>query len=130
MTTALACMDYLMFLSRIMEAAKALSVPLRSLKSVERLVTACRESEDAVLFLDLDDRRLDAITLARAVREAAPAHRTKIYAFVSHVNEDRIEAADEGLFDRILSRGQFVRELKDLLAQSSLPGPVAQIEKA
>lgn len=115
MLTALACMDDLMFLSKIVEAAKALSVPLRSLKSPEKLVNACRESEEAVVFLDLDDQRLDAISLAKAIRAAEPKLEARIYAFVSHVNEDRIQAAGPALFDQIFSRGQFVRVLPELL---------------
>ena len=116
MVTALACMDDLMFLSRIMEATKALSVPLRSLKTAEKLIAACRESPGAVVFLDLDDPRLDAIILARAIRAAEPKAPATIYAFVSHVHEDRIQAAGIGLFDQIFSRGQFVRLLPELLA--------------
>lgn len=119
MLTALACMNDLMFLSKIMEATKALSVPLRSLKTSEKLIAACRESEDAVVFLDLDDPRLDAITLARAIRSADPKVEAAIYAFVSHVNEDRIQAAGAGLFDQIFSRGQFVRALPELLGRKS-----------
>ncbi|HQZ18546.1 MAG TPA: hypothetical protein PLD86_16860 [Vicinamibacteria bacterium] len=117
MATALACMDDLMFLSRIMEATKALSVPLRSLKTADKLIAACRESGGAVVFLDLGDRRLDAIALARAIRSADPLVTATIYAFVSHVNEDRIQAAGAGLFDQIFSRGQFVRVLPELLGQ-------------
>ncbi|MBX7184717.1 MAG: hypothetical protein K1Y01_06165 [Vicinamibacteria bacterium] len=117
MLTALACMNDLLFLSKIMEATKALSVPLRSLKTAEKLVAACRESEGPVVFLDLDDPRLDAITLARAIRSADPKVQASIYGFVSHVNEDRIQAAGVGLFDRIFSRGQFVRALPELLGQ-------------
>lgn len=119
MKTALACMDDLMFLSRIMEATKALSIPLRSLKTAEKLITACRESGDAMVFLDLDDRRLDAIATARALRSADPGVTARIYAFVSHVNEGRIEEAGQGLFDQIFSRGQFVRVLPDLLVSTA-----------
>ena len=115
MATAFACMDDLMFLSKIMETTKALSVPLRSLKNAEKLVAACRETSDAVVFLDLDDMRLDAIAFARALRDAEPKVPATIYAFVSHVNEDRIQAAGKDLFDRVFSRGQFVRILPDLL---------------
>jgi len=104
-----------MFLSKIMETAKALSVPLRSLKTADKLITACRESDGAVVFLDLDDQRLDAIALARAIRSADPLVTATIYAFVSHVNEDRVQAAGVGLFDQIFSRGQFVRVLPELL---------------
>ena len=104
-----------MFLSKIMEAAKALSVPLRSLKTADTLITACREAGEAVIFLDLDDQRLDAIVLARALRATDPKVNATIYAFVSHVNEDRIQAAGVGLFDQIFSRGQFVRVLPELL---------------
>ena len=118
MLTALACMDDLMFLSKIMEATKALSVPLRSLKTAEKLIAACRESGDAVVFLDLDDQRLDAIALARAIRSAGPGVKATIYAFVSHVNEGRIQAAGAGLFDQIFSRGQFVRVLPELLGST------------
>lgn len=120
MVTALACLDDLIFLSRIMEATKALSVPLRSLKTSEKLITACREA-DSIVFLDLDDRRLDAIALARAIRAVEPKVKVTIYAFVSHVNEDRIHAAGDGLFDQIFSRGQFVRVLPELL----IPPPLA-----
>lgn len=115
MPTALACMNDLMFLSKIMEAAKALSIPLRSVKTGEKLIAACREAGGAVVFLDLDDQRLDAIALARAIRSAEPKVDASVYAFVSHVNEDRIEAAGIGLFDQIFSRGQFVRVLPELL---------------
>ena len=122
MATALACMDDLMFLSKIMEATKALSVPLRSLKTSEKLIAACRES-DSIVFLDLDDQRLDAITMARAIRSAEPKVTATIYAFVSHVNEDRIHAAGQGLFDQIFSRGQFVRILPELLIPPALAKP-------
>lgn len=115
MATALACMDDLMFLSKIMEAAKALAIPLRSLKTADKLIAACRESAGALVFLDLDDQRLDAIVLARALRSADPPVTATIYAFVSHVNEDRIQSAGTGLFDQIFSRGQFVRVLPELL---------------
>ena len=114
-------MDDLMFLSRIMEASQALAVPLRSLKTAEKLVVACRESQDPIVFLDLDDPRLDAIVLARALRDAEPRVPATIYAFVSHVHEDRIQAAGVGLFDQIFSRGQFVRALPDLLAPKDRP---------
>jgi hypothetical protein len=118
MTTALACMNDLMFLSKIIEAAKALSCPLRSVKTAERLVDACREGDSVVVFLDLDDQRLDAVVLAQAIRSAAPPVEARIYAFVSHVNEDRIKAAAPGLFDQVFSRGQFVRILPELLGAS------------
>lgn len=118
MFTVLACLNDLMFLSKIMEATKALSVPLRSLKTVEKLVAACREGE-SIVFLDLDDRRLDAIALARAIRSAEPAIAATVYAFVSHVNEDRIQAAGNGLFDQVFSRGQFVQVLPALLTPAA-----------
>ena len=108
-------MDDLMFLSKIMEATKALEVPFRSLKTAEKLVAACREDVGSIVFLDLDDQRLDAIALAKAIRSAEPKVAATIYAFVSHVHEDRIQAAGEGLFDQIFSRGQFVRALPTLL---------------
>src|SRR5436190_14404124 len=123
MKTAIACMDDLMFLSKIVEAAKALSVPLRSIKTSEKLIAACRESASSVVFLDLDDQRLDAITLARALRAAGPEVNPTIYAFVSHINEDRIAAAGEKLFDQVFSRGQFVRVLPELLAPPRPPAP-------
>ena len=115
MATVLACMNDLMFLSKIMEAAKALEIPMRSLKTAEKLLAACRESGEPVVFLDLDDRRLDAISLAQAVRSAEPPIIARLYTFVSHVNEDRIQAAGPNLFDQVFSRGQFVRALPDLL---------------
>lgn len=112
-------MNDLMFLSRIMEAAKSLSVPLKSVKTPEKLVAACRDSPGAVVFLDLDDQRLDAVAIAHALRTAEPPVSAAIYAFVSHVNEARIHEAGPDLFDEVFSRGQFVRVLPDLLAPAS-----------
>ena len=114
-------MNDLLFLSRIMEATKALAVPLRSLKSAEKLVAAARESKDPVVLLDLDDTRLDAIQLAGAIRGAEPKVEARIYAFVSHVNEGRIAQAGEGLFDQVFTRGQFVRALPALLTNDVAP---------
>lgn len=108
-------MDDLLFLSKIMEAAKALSIPLRSLKTADKLVAACRQDNHPIVFLDLDDQRLDAIALAKAIRSAEPKVAATIYAFVSHVHEERIQAAGSGLFDQVFSRGQFVRVLPALL---------------
>lgn len=119
MITALACMDDLIFLSKIVEATKALSLPMRSVKSAEKLIAACRDSGRVVVILDLDDQRLDAIALAQAVRSAEPPIDARIYAFVSHVNEARIQAAGPTLFDQVFSRGQFVRVLPELLATAS-----------
>ncbi len=110
-----------MFLSKIMEAAKALGIPLRSLKTTEKLVAAAREAEGAIVFLDLDDQRLDAIAFAKALRTAEPAVNATLYAFVSHVNEGRIAAAGPDLFDRIFSRGQFVQALPALLGAVAAP---------
>ena len=110
-----------MFLSKIMEATKALGVPLRSLKTTEKLLAAARESEAPIVFLDLDDQRLDAIGFARAIRAAEPPVEVTIYAFVSHVNEGRIAAAGPNLFDRIFSRGQFVQALPALLGADAGP---------
>ncbi len=110
-----------MFLSKIMEAAKALGIPLRSLKTTEKLVAAARESKGAIVFLDLDDQRLDAIAFAKALRTAEPAVNATLYAFVSHVNEGRIAAAGPDLFDRIFSRGQFVQALPALLGAVAAP---------
>jgi DNA-binding NarL/FixJ family response regulator len=121
MLTALACMDDLMFLSKIVEATKALSIPLRSVKTAEKLIAACRQSSRAVVFLDLDGQRLDAIALARELRVAHPPLTAAIYAFVSHVNEARIQEAGADLFDRVFSRGQFVRVLPELLQPEDGP---------
>lgn len=115
-------MNDLMFLSKIVEAAKALAVPLRSLKTAEKLVAACRENPSTIVFLDLDDQQLDAVSLARSIRGATPAVNATLYAFVSHVNESRIQDAGKDLFDQIFSRGQFTRILPELLAPSQ-PSP-------
>ena len=118
MLTAFACMDDLMFLSRIAEAARATDVPLRSLKDPAKLLAAVSEASNPAVFLDLDSQRLDAVAFARTLRKAVPPVTCRIYAFVSHVNEDRISAAKPGLFDRVFSRGEFVRALPALLGAS------------
>ena len=115
MPTVIACMNDLMFLSKIVEATKALDIPLRSLKNPEKVIAACRDAPGTLVFLDLDDQTLDAIVIAKAIRTAQPAVDARVYTFVSHVHEDRIQLAGDNLFDRVFSRGQFVRALPELL---------------
>lgn len=116
MLSAIACMDDLMFLSKIVEAAKVLGVPLRSLKAAEKVVQACRDAKDGVVvFLDLDGTSPDPIAIATAVRTADPPLTARLVGFASHVHPEHMAAAKQAGVADVFTRGQFVRVLPDLL---------------
>lgn len=109
-----------MFLSKIVEAAKALDVPLRSLKTAEKVVAVCRDAaaagRETTVFLDLDAGTPDAIAIAAAVRAADPPLAARLVGFASHVNPEHMRRAREAGVEGVFTRGQFVRELPGLLA--------------
>jgi hypothetical protein len=117
--TAIACVDDLMFLSKIVEASKALAVPLRSLKTPEKVVSACRdaaaEGRETTVFLDLDAASPDPIAIASAVRAATPPLTARLVGFASHVHPEHMQRARAAGVDGVFTRGQFVRELPGLL---------------
>jgi CheY-like chemotaxis protein len=115
MTTVLALVDDLMFLSRIREAGRGAEVEVRTVRTSEALVAACREGRPAVVLADLDSTRLPVMAAIAALRAETDLADVKIVGFVSHMNADRAQSGREAGCTLVLARSAFVQDLPEIL---------------
>lgn len=93
-------------------AARASATKLRGCTSVAKLVERLGEESVAAIFVDLQTPGLNLDELAEALDfEHAP----KTVAFAQHVEEQLLSEADIPCIDKVLTRGQFSRELPNLI---------------
>jgi eukaryotic-like serine/threonine-protein kinase len=104
----------LLFGARIRSAAAAAAIPLMLVRTTEEALAAAQAGARS-LILDLDLRTGDPIALLQTLRGAPVTAHLPVIAFVSHVREDRINAAREAGATRVLARSAFVRDLPEVL---------------
>ena len=101
----------LIFAARIRSAAvDDVSVILAN--SVEDFLTKIRELQPRLAVLDLDRRGLD---VERVITDVKTTSSTPLLAYVSHVREDLITAAQRAGADRVMARGAFVKQMGEIL---------------
>jgi CheY-like chemotaxis protein len=122
MPQLVALMDDLLFLSRIREAARAAAVEVRAVRGAADLVAAARGGARLVL-VDADGERLPWAEALAALRSEADCGSVPVVAFVSHVRQDRAEAARAAGASRVLARSAFLKELSQLVAQAAAESP-------
>jgi CheY-like chemotaxis protein len=118
MAGVIALVSDLMFGSRIREAAAAKGVAMRSARSPEALLQACREEAPSLVLADLDDNRVRALEAVLALRRDPAFRELRVIGFVSHVDAERAQAAQAAGCSRVMARGAFVQELPRLLEPS------------
>src|SRR2546421_10680911 len=102
----LALVRDLLFASKIMSAARARGVPVKIIRDANTLP----QETGTRLLVDLNQpSALEAAVQWRLT------HGRQVIGFVSHVDADTIARAREGGIDQILTRGQFVQQLDQLL---------------
>jgi CheY-like chemotaxis protein len=104
----------LLFGARIRSAAAAAAIPLVLVRTTDEALAAAQAGARS-LILDLDLRAGDPIALLQALRGVPATADLPVIAFVSHVREDRIQAARAAGATRVLARSAFVRDLPELL---------------
>jgi DNA-binding NarL/FixJ family response regulator len=108
-TVLLAARD-LLFRSRIQAAAERLGVPLRLAPRDVPLAEAARELGSGTVLADLGEPGM--LEAVRAAKAAAPV---RVVGFLGHLQTDLARAAVEAGVDEVLSRGQLVQRLDELL---------------
>ena len=103
----------LIFCSRFHAAAEAVQLESQTALSADQAATALSGGAVAGLFIDLETPELDLPAIVRRARDMRNG--CLIVAYGPHVHEARLQAAREAGCDRVLSRGQFDRELAALL---------------
>ncbi len=120
MAVLLAVRD-LMFRSKIQAAAERLGIPLRLAPRGVPLADAVRELGGGLLVLaDLGEPGM--LEALRSAKTAAPV---RIVGFLGHLQTDLARAAAEAGVDEVLSRGQLVQRIDDLLrSEAATPDPL------
>ena len=117
--TALFLTEDMMFASRVGAQANSLNIPIETVSSVAQLdeSLSCQPTLFVVDLAAVPTDQLEATV--ETVRDRAPS--ATIIAFGPHVWEAKLQAAKQAGCDQVLSRGQFHKEMSDLL-QQYLPG--------
>ena len=116
-----AFMDDLMFLSRIRDAAQTAGLQVQSVREPAALVEACRMNRPALVFVDLDSRRLASLEAIAALRAEPDLSDIPVVGFLGHTQAERATAAQNAGCTRVLTRGAFVNELRALILQPPQP---------
>ncbi len=100
----------LVFRSKIHAAAERLGVAMRFAPRSGTLEEAAREAGGGTLVADLSEPGvLDGV---RAAKSAAPV---RVVGFLGHLQQDLMREAAAAGVDEVLTRGEFVRRLDDIL---------------
>jgi len=112
MSCLLVCDDFF-FTSKITGTAQAVGVPVTEVASLD---AAKRQAADGVrlVIVDLNTPGINVEELTAALPEE---NRPAVIAFDSHVNTERIQAAQDAGCDQVLPRSRFTAELPKLLQQ-------------
>ncbi len=104
----------LMFQSRVSGAAKNAAKTLIVDRSVEGLAGRCVDKNSVqVTLIDLSFAGVDLQDAIPALKKEFP--NTKVIAFGPHVDIDRLEQAELAGADKVMTRGQFDRDLQSII---------------
>jgi CheY-like chemotaxis protein len=121
--------DDLIFFSRIAEAARAVGLSVRQVRTQAELVTTAGKHAPGGVILDLHNPDLDLPALLAELHAACPAM-PRVIAYGSHVEAEVLRAARKAGCDRILPRSQFVKELNGAIGEWLLPAaPLPESQK-
>jgi CheY-like chemotaxis protein len=104
----------LFFASRVIAAARALGGDLQVVGTVDALLDRMEQESCSLVLLDLDSPGADPAALVGGLRRRV-TEPPLIVAFGSHIHEARLAAARDAGCDFVLTRGQFDRQMREIL---------------
>jgi DNA-binding NarL/FixJ family response regulator len=104
--------DDLIFASRVTATARAHNGSVTVVKRAAELLPAYHREPCAAVILDLHADGLDVASIVAEVQDW-----TKVIAFGSHVDAERLKAARQAGCALVLPRSAFVKRLEDDLAE-------------
>jgi CheY-like chemotaxis protein len=109
-----AVLSDLMFMVKIQEAAKRAGVDMAFAKSHEEALALARLNP-AVMILDLNATSFDALDLIAALKADPETSQLDLIAFVSHVQTDLKQAAQQRGCNTVIARSAFSQSLPAIL---------------
>ena len=110
----------LLFRSKIQTAAERLGVPLQLAPRGAPLADAARALGEGTLLADLGEPGM-----LEAIREAKAAAPVRVVGFLGHLQTELARTAAEAGVDLVLSRGELVQRLDEILRSAAAGGPGA-----
>ena len=104
----------LMFTVKIQEAAKRAGVEAVFVKSEDNAVAEAKQNP-AVIILDLNNSTLNPLDVIAKLKSDEATGKVKLLGFVSHVQADLKEAAEEKGCDEVMPRSAFSHNLAAIL---------------
>ena len=101
--------------SPLMALASARGWSLATLSTVEQLAERLAEVDLRLVLIDLNLPGLEVSRVISLVREG-PGSSTVVVAFGPHVHVAKLKAAAAAGCDRVLARGQFIRQMEQIVA--------------
>ena len=111
----LTVVEDLLFLSKIQETGKALSVTIGP-AGIADAASRLREGSARGLLIDLNHRSGRAVELIERLKSDTATAGITVVGFVSHVQTDLVASARAAGCDMVLARSAFVKQLPQLLA--------------
>src|SRR5205085_63184 len=117
----LAVLEDLFFTVKINEAAKQAGLPVTFVKS-ERDALDQAAGHPAVIVLDLNCGCVDPLQLIRTLKSDPDLNRISLIGYVSHVQGELKQQAQEAGCDLVLARSAFSRNLPQILKRHAEAG--------
>jgi CheY-like chemotaxis protein len=109
-----AVLSDLMFRVKIQEAAKRAGLEAVFVKSKQEALEQAK-LEPAVMILDLNNTALDALEVIDELKSAEETRKVRLLGFVSHVQADLKQAAQQKGCDTVVVRSAFSQNLPAIL---------------
>jgi CheY-like chemotaxis protein len=116
----------LIFRSRIDDAARHASVPLRVAKSMEQLERHLTNETPSLAIVDLESDTIDTAAAIRRLRAVPGGESLRIVAYAGHTNLDAIKAGRDAGAGVVLARSGFITQLPTLLARAAQEAGTAE----
>src|SRR5690242_20419810 len=109
-----AVLSDLMFTVKIQEAAKRAGLEPVFVKSQEEAIAQAKDNP-AVMILDLNNTSADALEVITELKKDAETSKISLLGYVSHVQADLKQAAQEKGCDMVMARSAFSQNLPTIL---------------
>lgn len=111
-----AAVSDMIFAAKVNGAAEQHNISVKFVKSLDQLLTTTRSEHPAMIVLDLNNPKFDAMTAIKDLKNDAQLATIPIVGFLSHVQVDLKRAAIESGCDRVMARSEFSKNLGEILA--------------
>jgi len=109
--------DDIFFAAKIDGAASAAGVRIVRIKTARDLIAHVEENGARLIIIDINSASLDPIRTIRYLKSKPELKAIPIIGFLSHVQVDLMNTAQEAGCDHVMPRSAFSRRLPELLSK-------------